>query len=66
MTDEDRLKISESQYKKVLQFNKNGEFIKEYKSIKMAAEETNIDKSSISRNCNNKIKSAGGFIWYFK
>jgi hypothetical protein len=27
---------------------------------------TNIELSNINANCNNKVKSAGGFIWKFK
>lgn len=54
--------------KNVLQYEKNGNFVKEYESIREASEETLIDRKSISRCC-KKMKhynSAGGFNWKFK
>lgn len=51
--------------KPVKQYNIDGMFIKEYESIKYAALETGISKSSISLCCNNKLKTAGNFIWRF-
>jgi len=68
-TDTYRKKQIESAINKtktVLQFNKNGEFIREYRSINEAARELNVDKNCISRNCNGKYKSAYGYIWKFK
>jgi len=55
-----------SKTKPVLQFSKNEEFIREYRSINEAARELKIDKNCISRNCNGKYKSAHGYIWKFK
>ena len=52
--------------KPVLQFSKSGEFIAEYGSIHSAARILNIDKTCISRNCNNKYKSAFGYVWKYK
>lgn len=54
------------QMKKVLQFDKNGNFIAEYESIKIAGEKNNIPYQNIGENCNGKRKSAGGYIWKFK
>lgn len=51
--------------KPVKQYTVNGVFIKEYKCIKYAANETGISKSSISLCCNDKLKTAGNFIWRF-
>lgn len=52
--------------KHVLQFSKDGQFIKEYSSVLDASECTKIGKSAI-RNCLAHIsKSAGGFIWIYK
>lgn len=36
-----------------------------YASARLAAEMTNITSSNITRNCNGKRKSAGGFHWRF-
>ena len=46
---------------------KNGEFIKEWKSIKDAAENTpKCHSSSISRCCKGFTKSAGSYEWMYK
>lgn len=52
--------------KKVLQFTKSGEFIKEYPSINEVERHTNISHCSISECCSGKRKSAGGFVWRYK
>jgi hypothetical protein len=54
--------------KPVIQYNLNGEFIKEYKSAKEAERSIiNINhKNNISSCCNGKQKTAYGFIWEFK
>jgi group I intron endonuclease len=53
--------------KPILQYDLNGEFIKEWKSITEANNVLKIDKGSIS-NCINmkRQKTAGGFIWKIK
>ena len=52
--------------KKVLQFNKNEEFIKEYESICEAERITKIYQANISRCCMKQRKTAGGFVWRYK
>lgn len=54
--------------KQVLQFNKQGEFVKEYPSIADAAKTLGIDQSIISKCCLGRKyhKSAGGYIWKYK
>lgn len=47
----------------VLQYNLNGDFIKEYKSIVEASNVTNISRSNISNSINNKLKENHLFIW---
>lgn len=59
-------RISESQYKPVLQFDKNGNFIREWPGVIKVEEETGMNHSHISGCCLGKRKSAGGFIWKFK
>ena len=51
-------------YKPIIQYDLNGNFIKEYNAIKSAKEETNI--TTISNNLNNRTKTAGGYIWKYK
>ena len=51
--------------KKILQFTKSEEFIKEWKKISDAAEKLGIQRSSISACCRGIIKSAGGYVWKY-
>ena len=51
--------------KKVLQFTKSGEFIREWPSATEAYRQLGISQSSICGCCNGKLKSAGGFIWEY-
>lgn len=71
------LKFYESKKKKIMQFDLNENFIREWDSIKEAAETLNLCKSRISVVCRynnsfedddklNKLKEHGGFIWKFK
>lgn len=50
--------------KKILQYDKNNIFIKEYKSITDAYNETGINHINLC--CREKTKTAGGFIWKYK
>jgi len=50
----------------VLQFSKNGVFIKKYKSAMEAHRELNINPSHITETCKNKRKSAGGYVWRYE
>lgn len=61
------LKIKLNSLKKeVLQFDLNGNFIREYMSLGEAERQTNIFFTSIGACCASKRKTAGGFIWKFK
>ena len=51
--------------KKILQFTKSGEFIKEWPSVKEASRQLGIAQSSICRCCLGKCKSAGGYVWRY-
>ena len=66
MSIENKEKMSKRQSKEVLQFDINGNFLKEWKSGKIAGEEFNIDPSGILKCCNKKNKTSAGFIWRFK
>lgn len=60
LTLEHKIKIS----KPVLQYDKNGNFIKEYYSITEAQRILNC--SHIGEVCNGHRKTSGGFIWKYK
>jgi group I intron endonuclease len=49
--------------KPVLQYDKQGNFIKEWSSKIEAAKTLNINKVSITNNTSGLTKSAGGYIW---
>ena len=52
----------------VLQFTKDGKFIKEFPSIHEAARCTGINQGSICQCCKNRkgYLTAGGYIWKYK
>lgn len=54
------------QHKPVSQYTPEGVFIKSFHSIRVAAVETGIDESNISRCVNGKREKAGGYKWKFK
>ena len=60
---ESKLKISKSKYKIVLQFDLNGNLIKEYPSVKNAVEITKIN--GIDYACRNQ-KILKNYIWKYK
>lgn len=51
--------------KAVVQYTLDGQFVAEYESTVNAQSKTGINQSSISKCCNNKFKTAGGFIWKY-
>lgn len=50
----------------ILQFSLDGEFIREFNSIKEASEEISISKSAIVHCLKGKTKKAGGYKWKYK
>jgi len=53
--------------KPILQYDLDGNFIEEWKSIKFAAESLNLCRGNISNCCNGKrFKQVGGFVWRHK
>lgn len=52
--------------KTVIQFTKDNEFVREYKSIHEAGKINNIQFKNISSCCLGKRKTCGGFIWKYK
>lgn len=52
--------------KKVLQYDLNGNFIKEWFSLEQIVRECGYAKPNISRCCHFKNKTSYGYIWRFK
>ena len=60
-------RMAEKISKPVVQLDKNGNFVAEYKSTQEASRVTGINHGNICCCCNHKsYKSAGGFIWIYK
>lgn len=60
-TECSRLKTS----KPVLQFSKNGDFIRKWDSASVAERDGNFNGTSIGDCCRGKYKTSGGYIWRF-
>lgn len=65
-TLEQKMNISRGKYKPIIQYTLDGEFVKEWESIKAASEEMKYSRGNISECCNGKRKSTNGFIFRFK
>lgn len=50
---------------KVIQYDLEGNFIKEFSSIKEAEKETKANNTGIINCCKGRQKTAGGFIWRY-
>lgn len=58
--------ITNKMNKAVLQYGLDGNFIREYFSLKEAERITDISNGSISNVCIKRCKTAGKFVWKFK
>lgn len=59
-------RVSEKHSKPVLQFTKDGEFVKEWKSAIDVERNLGYFGTNISKCCTGKLKYAYNFIWKFK
>lgn len=60
------LRANESRKKPILQYSKNGEFIREWKSVTDLKNETGMDITHVSSCCKGKRKTANGYRWQYK
>ena len=51
--------------KKIKQYDKEGNFIKEWESTMEIERQLKIHHGSISSVCKDKVKTAGGFVWKY-
>jgi hypothetical protein len=56
----------EKRKRPVLQFTKDGQFVKEWECAKYAGVELQINRSSINKCCMGNYKSSGGYVWKYK
>lgn len=61
-----KLKLNRGTAKTTLQFDKQGNFIKEWFSTRQAEKQLNIANGNVSACCIGNKKSAGGYIWKYK
>lgn len=66
LSEEHKKSIIETNSKKVLQFDLEDNFIKEWSSMTEASKSLKISKSNISSCCANQRKTAGKFKWKYK
>ena len=66
LSDEHKIKLSNSHKKRVLQYSKNGTFLKEYNSVKDACLELSFCPQNITACCRGINKTAYGYIWRYK
>lgn len=58
-----RSRISKSLKGRNILWSRDNVFIKSYPNAQIASKETHIPQSNINRCVNNKLKSAGGYLW---
>jgi group I intron endonuclease len=61
-----KLTMNSHNFKPILQYDLNMNFIKEWNSIKSASEELKINSGHIGQVCMSKRNSIGGFKWKYK
>lgn len=64
-SEEHKRKISQSLSRPILMFTKDGEFIREFPSAKIAEDELGISHTHISQCCTGKRMTTGGYRWSF-
>lgn len=65
-TNESKNKIRQAINKPILQYDLQGNFVKEWPSISEASMFYNIGIHNIIHNCKNRQKTAGNFKWKYK
>ena len=58
--------IHNTRTKPIIQYTKEGEFIKEWTSGREAYIVLSIPPGNITKCCKGELKSAGGFVWSYK
>lgn len=58
-------RMSKSLSTPILQFTKDGKFVRKWDSSMQVERELGINNSNISKCCKRKLKSAGGYLWMY-
>jgi hypothetical protein len=59
-------KSIEARRRPILQYHKDGTFIREWESALEAGNELNLHATSITQACKGKLKTTGGFVFKYK
>ena len=65
MSEATKKAIGEANSKKILQYTKSGEFVREWPSMTAIWKELGIRHSGICACCKGNRKSAGGYVWKY-
>lgn len=65
-SEKTKKQMSKAHYKPIIQYTKDGEFIKEWIGALEVERVLGIDQGHISKCCKGKLKSSGGFVWRYK
>ena len=65
-TDEHKSKRFRKSLKPILQYDLEGNFIKEWESGRLAAKSLNLNQGCINDAVRGKLKKSGGYIWKLK
>jgi hypothetical protein len=65
LSEKTKEKIAKKRIKSVLQYTKEGIFVKEYESVKSVVKD-GFDKSNVAKCCRKEAKSHKNYIWKFK
>jgi hypothetical protein len=66
LASRDEQAISRKKYKAVLQYTKEGTFVREWESLKQAADSLKLYYVNISNCLQGRQRTAGGFTWEYK
>jgi hypothetical protein len=58
-------KLGKTMTKKVIQYDLEGNYIKEWISASEASRQLNLKQTSISRCCTGKLNKTGNYVWRF-
>lgn len=66
-TEEQKINdILKQEHRIIVQYDRNMNYISEYISIRDAMKRTNINRANISKCCQLKVATAGGYVWRYK
>lgn len=57
--------LTPTKWKPIYQYDLDGNFLQEFRSLDFASRETNISKSAICRNLNGTYTKGGNFLWSY-